>query len=106
MAAATRTGDSKLYVRISEGSKDQLINKDFNYPLLLTYQVFTTDRSTNKDILIYERNISIQKGGLETGLQLHPRSITPGRKRPFLIVFDSFHMRSITAGFCRTVYGY
>ncbi len=35
-----------------------------------------------------------------------PRSITPGRKRPFFIVFDSFHMRSITAGFCRTVYGY
>jgi hypothetical protein len=34
-----------------------------------------------------------------------PRSIRPGRKRPFFIVFDSFHRRSITAVFCRTVYG-
>jgi len=71
MAAPTSNSDSKIYVAIEGASKDQLMNKDFQYPLLLTYHVFTTDRSTNKDILIYERSISIQKGGLDTGLQLH-----------------------------------
>ncbi len=36
-------------------------------------------------------------------LQYHPRSIRPGHKRPFLIVFDSFGSDRITALFHRIV---
>jgi hypothetical protein len=70
MAAASSTDDSKLYVRISEGSKHRLVNKNFNYPLLLSYRIFTYDQSTNKEIVIYTRAISIQKGS-QDGLKLH-----------------------------------
>jgi hypothetical protein len=37
----------------------------------LTYHVSTTDAETNKLIEIYHRNISVQMGSLNEGLQLH-----------------------------------
>ena len=41
----------------------------------------------------------------DPNVHIPPRSITPGRKRPFVIVFDSFHSGRITVVFCRTVHG-
>jgi hypothetical protein len=46
---------------------------------------------------------SLQYYNTKTKYVVHPRSIRPGRKRPFLILFDSFGSKHITGVFHRIV---
>jgi hypothetical protein len=75
----------------------------------LTREVFNLLKNDGMNIIISlcddEEMFYFYKQSIKKTIIFIPRSITPGRKRSFFLVFDSFHMRSITASFCRTVYG-